>query len=155
MGWAVTYRVSLGRKLTMEEQSTLEAWMKEHEPLTPIGPNARSLPDKDGIRRTPLEQANSFLDEWRHLLSAADLARAEALANTERSRLSAAQHEGDNSDYKGFIQTRSSAKFCKVVRAFQKLERLLPFADIRLSDDYYLKDARPSEAGDPWKLVKP
>ena len=155
MGWAVTYRVSFGRKLTEEEERALGAWMQEHEPLTPTGPNALSLPDKDGIRRTPLEQVNSYLDEWRHLLSAADLARAEALANSERERLSAAQRGGDDSDYRGFIQTRSSAKFCKVVRAFQKLERLLPFADIRLSDDYYLKDARPSEAGDPWKLIKP
>jgi hypothetical protein len=55
----------------------------------------------------------------------------------------------------GFVQTLSAAKFCKVVRAFQKLETLLPFADIRLSDDYYLQDARPSEAGDPWTLVEP
>ncbi|WP_375767399.1 hypothetical protein NR798_37840 [Archangium gephyra] len=155
MGWAVTYRVRLGRKLTAEEESILGAWMQEHEALTPTGPNAVSLPDKHGIRRKPLGQDNAFLDEWRQLLPADAIARAEGFANAKRARLATPRRGDADADYSGFIQTRSTAKFCKVVRAFQKLEKLLPFADIRLSDDYYLKDARPSEAGDPWKLVKP
>lgn len=155
MGWAVTYRVRFGRKLTAEEEATLGAWMREHEALTPTGPNAVILPDKDGIRRKPPGKDNSFLDEWRQLLPADAIARAEGFANAERARLATSRKGAADADYSGFIQTRSAARFCEVVRAFQKLETLLPFADIRLSDDHYLEDARPGEAGDPWKRVKP
>jgi hypothetical protein len=56
-----------------------------------------------------------------------------------------ARNKHNDCDYKGSIQLRSEARFRKVVDRFKALAAILPFADIRLTDDYSLSDADPRE----------
>ena len=150
MGWAVTYRVKFGRPLSPPETAAFTEWTRAHFSLDGVGPHAVAVVDKYGIKRGPLPGSSGWLEEWRGLLSPEQIAQHRAQFDAVYARAGAR----DDADYAGFIQTRSNAAYCKVVRAFQSLEERLPFAEIRLSDDHYLRDQRPRDAGDPARLVR-
>jgi len=118
MGWAVTYCVTLGRELGVEEHAGLRAWSEQHFPLKSARP--------------------SWVEQWRGLLP------DERIAELAARHSSSTGHPG-LCDFHGFVQTRSLARYRKVMGALQELERLLPFARILVSDDHYTQRNRPSE----------
>jgi hypothetical protein len=117
MGWALTYSIRLKRPLTTDEQAALDRWSREHD-----------------LRLSPT-RGDAF-DAWRGLLPDA---RIDELKQSDR------KSAPPGADYASFFQVRTEAHFRKLVRAFQKLEALLPGAEILLSDDYHLSNERPSE----------
>jgi hypothetical protein len=118
MGWSLTYSVKLKRPLTREEQVALDGW------------------SRDSRLRLASTRGDAF-EAWRGLLPDA---RIEELKASERKYAVA-----PGADFGGFLQVRTEAHFKRLVRSFQQLEALLPVAEVRLTDDFYLKDERPSD----------
>lgn len=120
MGWALHYTVKWGRPLTGDEANAFKAWC-----------------DKTGAYLEPTADTPAF-ESWRGLVP--DDVLEKMSKKPERPQLP----KVPGADYQGFLPLHSEASFRKAVRMFLELEKLFPFAEILLTDDYHLKDVKPS-----------
>ncbi len=116
MGWAITYEITVPRQLTPAELRALET-----------------------LELRPAKNPAEVLREWGPLLYADDL-KALTGSSTWKEPDSPPSAPPQQTQFEGFLQIRSDAQFRKIISKFREVETLLPDAEVRLRDDYALRE---------------
>lgn len=123
MSWALHYRVSLARELSVDDAAALAAVCQRH-----------------GFTLRRVVHGVEGFEQWRGLVPDEELERLKRLELARpRTRL-------DDADFGDFVPLRDHAQLLRLVRWLRDVEDVLPFDEFEVSEDFTITSrCRPSE----------